>query len=159
MPKNNLLIQLEKLLQTELDALLKAAATAKDGATNEESKPENKYDTRALESSYLAGAQKFRADEVAGKLHMLSNAKLKDFGGQDPIASTALVEIAIGKTKSLLFVFNIAAGFKLQLDGRPVTGVSLQSSIGEALLDRSVGDFVTVGEGKDSIEYEIISIQ
>jgi transcription elongation GreA/GreB family factor len=40
-----------------LDATAAITAMARDEATNEETRPENKYDTRALEASYLAAGQ------------------------------------------------------------------------------------------------------
>lgn len=52
--------QLEKDLQTAIAA----AVATYEAATHEESKPENEYDTRGLEASYLAGAQSKRAGEI-----------------------------------------------------------------------------------------------
>lgn len=44
-------------LEQELAQLRLSAKAAESAATDEESKPENEYDTRALEASYLAEAQ------------------------------------------------------------------------------------------------------
>ena len=51
------MVQLIKQINDELEVIKKSAEIAHDDATHEESRAENKYDTRGLESSYLAGAQ------------------------------------------------------------------------------------------------------
>src|SRR4029079_11978947 len=69
-----------------------AAEAAREAATHEESKPENDKDTRALEASYLAGAQAARARELKAVLNALSFLPLRAFGAGDPIDLSALVE-------------------------------------------------------------------
>ena len=44
-------------LSTELDAVERVAAMARDEASSAETKQEGKYDTRATEASYLARGQ------------------------------------------------------------------------------------------------------
>ena len=69
--KKELIQKLILSLEEELLALKTAAQATYQAATHEESKPENEYDTFALEASYLAGAQAKRAgqiDEIIAKL-------------------------------------------------------------------------------------------
>ena len=44
-----------------------AAKDAKENATGEETKSDGKYDTRAIEAAYLAGAQAKQAEKLANK--------------------------------------------------------------------------------------------
>ena len=63
------LIELKRQHQT----LFNSALEAKSAATDEESKAENKYDTRGLEASYLAGAQAKRTTELEETIKVISD--------------------------------------------------------------------------------------
>ena len=64
MDKRKIIEAIRRQLEKDLNVLKEAALIAYEAATNEESKPENEYDTRALEASYIAGAQAKRAGEL-----------------------------------------------------------------------------------------------
>ena len=51
-------------LRAQLAALETMVGASRDEATNAESRPENKYDTRALEASYLAAGQGARLADL-----------------------------------------------------------------------------------------------
>ena len=51
-------------LAAELEGYARSARAALEGATDEQNKAENKYDTRGLEASYLARGQSAQATEV-----------------------------------------------------------------------------------------------
>ena len=53
MTKEKLLRQIIALLSDDLDLLTSAARAAHAAATHEECIPDNKYDTTALEASYI----------------------------------------------------------------------------------------------------------
>ena len=53
MRKTAVIAAVRNALEAELRALVAAASLALDEATSEESKAENKYDTRSLKASYL----------------------------------------------------------------------------------------------------------
>ena len=56
--------QIIAALTSELDGYKRSARSAHEEATSEQSKAENKYDTRGLEAAYLAGAQSRQAAEA-----------------------------------------------------------------------------------------------
>src|SRR5690606_28022446 len=76
--KQEILAALRIQAEAELTQLKAAAAATHDAATNEESKPENQYDTRALEASYLADAQAKRVMEMEEVLHSLRSVQGKE---------------------------------------------------------------------------------
>ena len=78
MKKEDLLKKLIQKVTENLESLTQSALDAKAAATDEEAKPENKYDTRALESSYLAEAQSVRVGELKRALHGLQNFQMKN---------------------------------------------------------------------------------
>ncbi|MGE4130769.1 MAG: hypothetical protein AB7F86_03980 [Bdellovibrionales bacterium] len=130
----------------ELEALTAAAKATYEAATHEESKPENEYDTRGLEASYLAGAQAKRVSEIREVLSQFKTLEFKDFGPGDRVLATALVEVSIdGKNNSLLFMPK-GGGVSLQLEGKTIQIVTPHSLLGEAILGAKVGD---------EVEYEV----
>lgn len=156
--KAELLGQIEGHLRSELASLTRSAENARDAATNEESKPENKYDTRGLEASYLAGAQKQRADELELKIQLLAELQCRTFDKNDPIAATAVVELEENDVKMLVFLLNLGAGYELKFQNRPVKCISTQSVIGQALIGKFVGDFISAGPAGKEKEYQIVDL-
>jgi hypothetical protein len=100
MTKRELIQNFIAYLEDELQTLTAAAKATYEAATHEESKPENQYDTRALEASYLAGAQAQRVSEIQDILRLFQTLEFKTFTSHDRVLSTALVEVAIDDKKS-----------------------------------------------------------
>jgi Transcription elongation factor, GreA/GreB, C-term len=140
-------------------AMLRSSVSAVvDAATNTESKPENKYDTRALEASYLAGAQQERLDELKGMRRVLSSTELKSFEDLSPLTSTAVVELDCDGTVSWCFLLPFAAGYTLDFEAnKKVNTVSIDSPLGQALIGKYKGDFVSITVAGKEREYEILS--
>ena len=132
---------------------------AQDEATNEESKPEGKYDTRALEASYLAGAQQERLNELRGVRQYLAALPLKTFTPKEPVAATALVELDSNGSRSLCFLLQYGAGYTIDLpDGRRVKTVTIKSPLGQAISGKVQGDFIVVAVAGRETEYEITGV-
>ena len=73
MNKKKLISYLAEKIAQELTAITEAAKNTYDVATHEDNKPENKYDTRGLEASYLAGAQAKRVVDMKEVLAIFEN--------------------------------------------------------------------------------------
>jgi transcription elongation GreA/GreB family factor len=156
--KNQLVMQLVPLIEDEMRVLQKSLDSASEAATHPEAKPENKYDTRGLEASYLAGAQRERLQELRSMLLLLQNMPLRDFAEDDKIGPTALVELEQDGRSSLYFILPLGAGFALQWEGQPVLVVTPQAPLGQALLNKMVGDVVKVKAGTAVKEYEVVRV-
>lgn len=128
-------------LNRELTTITEAAFEAREAATNEESKAENKYDTRGLEASYLAGAQAKRAGELRDFINKLSKVNIRDYSDGSPIESTAFVKLEDedGEEKNI-FIVPREGGAKVSLDGVPVLLISPDSPLGKELWQKFVGD-------------------
>ncbi len=101
MNKRDLILAIIEKLENEMIVLKQAALNTLEAATHEESKPENEYDTRGLEASYLAGAQAKRVGEIDQALQVFRATALKEFSAKDPIHTSALVEILLDGKKNL----------------------------------------------------------
>jgi len=64
MNKRVLIKKIVARLTEELEVYFRAARASRAEATHEQSKAENKYDTRGLEASYLARGQSRQAAEI-----------------------------------------------------------------------------------------------
>lgn len=156
-------------LQEEHAAALAAAKATYEAATNEESKPENEYDTRGLEASYLAGAQAKRVSALEEIFYLFKNTNLRDFTNADKIASTALVELSLDEgisaqpknppKKLYVFLMGKGGGETLNIQNKQIQVITPSSPLGEALVGLGVGDVASIDFGKITKEFEVISIQ
>lgn len=156
--KIELIDQMKDILGREHRTIKASADAASDEATHEESRPENKYDTRGLEASYLAGAQSARAAELEAMLEHLGRVVCRAFSNLDKIAPMAVVEVEHDEKVSLFFVVHAGAGLILKYDERTVVTVSIQSPMGRALLGKGVGDLISITTSVGTKDYEVISV-
>lgn len=120
----------------------RAADDAREAATHEEAKPENDKDTRALEASYLAGAQAARARELEGAIKATRAMALLDLRGKAIQASALVVLEDEDEVRTTYFVAPFGGGAKLTVGGEPVQVVTPQSPLGGALLGRTEGEAI-----------------
>ena len=145
-------------IESELAALKEAARATAEAATHEESKPENEYDTRALEASYLAGAQSKRIVEMEAVLGECKQLRPRTFKAFEPIAATALVRVRSNKKEFTFLLLNKGGGMTVEVAGQKIQIITPQSPLGEALLGQKVGDTAVVEKSQQTLEYEILSI-
>lgn len=158
MNKKNLLEALKDQLEKDLLIVKEAVRATREAATHEESKPENEYDTRALEASYLAGAQAKRVAEIEELISMCKFVQLKDFGDDDGVASTAVVQVESHGKKSWLFFLPKGGGTFVPFESKNIQVITPASPLGEALVGLQAGDIATVESGHQSKDYKIISV-
>lgn len=155
--KAQLLSELIDRARIELGKLEEAAKSHRDFATDQEFKAESKYDTRALEASYLASAEAKRVEELKLEIQILEEV--------DPNASTKLGEISIGalvellhqEQKRLYFLIPTAGGTILKVKDEAILVVSVFSPIGNALLGLKTGDVFEVETPKETRNYKVLS--
>ena len=141
MDKAPLFSALRDRLARELKVVKAAADAAREGATHEEAKPENEYDTRALEQSYLAGAQAARAEALAVSLTALERFHPPRFGEDDPIRVGAAVVVEDEDAASHRYLLcEVGGGTKLDVHGQRWVVLTPSSPLGRALIGRRVGD-------------------
>lgn len=157
--KAQLLNSMIQILEKDLIALIEAAKTSHEAATNEESQPENEYDTRALEASYIAGAQSKRAFEIEEALSYCRGLQIRNFNKTDAIQVSAIIELQSEDKTQIVFLMPKGAGITLDYQDLKVKVITGQSPLGQVLIGQKMGQVITVDTSKDSIEYEILDIQ
>src|SRR5947209_980554 len=138
--KKSLISKIIAHLAGELALYAKAARAAHAEATHEQSKAENKYDTRGLEASYLARGQSRQAAETAFAMQQFESLSVHAFGPQDPIDLSALVELEGNGERSIYFIGPSGGGTELRHEQKAVLVITPQSPLGQQLVGRRQGD-------------------
>lgn len=138
--KSELLKALIARTEGELATALAAQKSAQQGATHEESRPENDKDTRAVESSYLARGQALRVVELETALNTLAAFTPREYPEAASAGLGALVSVEAGGQLSHYFLVPAGGGGEVCLDDLRVKPVTLQTPVGQALLGKQVGD-------------------
>jgi len=159
MNKNPLIESIIARLKHNQELLLKAARTAHQAATDPENRPDNKYETLALESSYIAQGQANRAQELQQALDLYSNLTVRQFSDTDQVYLTALVVLESAKgNRRTLFLGPAAGGLKVDLNNNEVVVITPDSPLGRDLIGKEVGDVIEIKVGNSLIEYELIDL-
>lgn len=146
-------------LSSDLQAVNLSAQSAHEAATHEESKAEDAHDTRGLEASYLAGAQKKRSLELNNQITMFRLLPTAVLPQGSKVKAGALVELNRGNRSSFYFLVQEGGGITVDCEGVRVNVVSANSPMGEQLVDLQVGDSVELTQAGATIEYLIKEIQ
>jgi transcription elongation GreA/GreB family factor len=156
--KQELIAVIREQLTIDLEVQFSAARATLDAATNEESKPENEYDTRGLEASYLAGAQGKRINEIQEQLTIYKFLQVRDFAPSDAISTTAVVGVECDGKPTWLFLVTKGGGLSVRFQDRTIQTITAQSPLGEALIGLKMGDTAIVEQGGKIREYDILTV-
>ena len=137
-------------LKDQQAVLSKAVQTAAEATTHAEAKQEGKYDTRAIEASYLAGAQAERLADLDQKIAKLE--RLAVVGNEsERIKVTSLVCIDDEESgKRWYMILPGAAGINVSLQSINITILSPESKLGTELLGKIPGEEVELAVGRVS---------
>lgn len=145
-------------LSQDLEIIFSAARTAHEASTHEENAPDNKYDTLALEASYVAQGQANRAAQLRNSIEIyrqLNVAALPD----DSIRLTSLVTLEDGNGATrILFIGPAEGGLKIDQEGVPLVVITPGSPMGRELLGKRSGDSIEIETGSTRSEYAIVAV-
>ncbi|MDA8427727.1 MAG: transcription elongation factor GreAB [Geobacteraceae bacterium] len=159
MNKKDILQHIVEQLSHDLGIQYNAALTAHEASTHEENIPDNKYETLALEASYLAQGQANRAQEIRRALETYKQLTLQVFDDSSAIGLTALVTLAgdDGTTRTV-FIGPLEGGLKVVCQQTDVVVITPASPLGRDLLGKCVGDQVRIGVGRSLSEFDIVQV-
>jgi transcription elongation GreA/GreB family factor len=161
MNKPDILRLIIEQLTHDLAVQFNAAVTAHEASTHEENIPDNKYETLALEASYVAQGQANRAQEIRRALEAYKQLLLRQFDDGSAIGLTALVTLtADDDTTRSVFIGPLEGGMKVTdpLTGTEIVVITPASPLGRDLIAKSVGDRVSIGIGSNCKEFEIVEV-
>jgi len=155
--KTELLQSIIARLSHDLDVHFTAAKTAHEASRHEENIPDNKYDTLALEASYVAQGQANRAHQLRKSIEIYR--QLQPQSAVDTVRLTSLVtlEDAAGTIK-IVFIGPAEGGLKIEQQGKEIVVITPGSPLGRELLGKRRADSVEIEAGAGRTEYEIVEV-
>ncbi|WP_282174407.1 GreA/GreB family elongation factor [Vibrio diabolicus] len=145
-------------LEEKLQVAHASAQRAIDAATDEETVPEHKYDTLALEAAYLAHGQAMRIQESEDELRQYRALVTRDFKGA-PVGVGAYVVL---EDENLLekhfFVGPCSGGLTVKYQAQEVFVLTAKSPLGRALFRKEEGDEIDVKIGEKTTCYEVVTV-
>lgn len=158
MNKQALLKKVVARLRDELSLYAKAARSARAEATDEQSKAENKYDTRGLEASYLARGQSRQAAEITAAITELEAMTPRAFAPGEPIQPGALVTLEVGRERLHYFLLPRGGGTEVTAGGTEILVITPQSPVGQAVLNKAQGLVLELEFGGPRQKYRIVEV-
>ena len=159
MNKLTLMQQLRSAIMERIVAFERSAQNAHAEATDEQNKAESKYDTRALEASYLAEGQTRQAAEAEQSFLQLEAFEPRVFGVDDLVDIGALLELeARDKVCEWYFLAPCAGGTELEFEGRRVLVLTAQSPLGSQLIGARRGGKVVIKIGAGRSDFRVKSL-
>lgn len=145
-------------LNKELARYTVSMQSAHAEATDEQSKAENKYDTRGLEASYLARGQSQQAADVMQAIHDYQALAERLFEPKEPIGIGALVQLEGGNRNIVYFVGPRAGGIEIDCDGQTVVVITPNSPLGKQLIGRKQAERLQITIGGTSESYQVVLV-
>ncbi len=138
--KAALIQQIVAALEAELEGYARSARAAHAEATDEQSKAENKYDTRGLEASYLARGVSRQAAETREAIQHFQAIECREFGPSEAIDIGSLVELEDREGRAVYFIGPRAGGIEIAHGGKKILVITPQSPLGRQLIGKKRGD-------------------
>lgn len=129
-------------LAAELENYARSAKAAHAEATDEQSKAENKYDTRGLEASYLARGQSQQAAQVIEAVQQYQALEPRAWAAKEPVDLGALVEVELAGERTWYFLGPRAGGTEVTVGRATVVVITPTSPLAEKLTGRREGEAV-----------------
>lgn len=166
--KQGLLALLCAHLQQDIDATMAAVNEAHALASHEQSKPENQYDTLALEAAYLAHGQSERIAELQRQLMLLNHFEFSDYDEDSRISVGAVVcleDLTQGAEGELqwLWILPVAGGIALKCEDlnkleQGIRTITPEAPLAEKLMGSHVGEELELQLGHKKKQFEIIEL-
>lgn len=140
MTKADLFPRAITILEDQFAIMRHALKESRDNASGDETKSEGKYDTRATEAAYLAGAQAEQAEHMADAIAILKAFTAPDYELTDPIGPGALVETDLDGETSFYLLSPAGGGTTLDFLGCELTLLTPDAPLYQQLLNRKAGE-------------------
>ncbi|NVD07348.1 transcription elongation factor [Vibrio sp. JPW-9-11-11] len=144
-------------LQQKRVVAQRSAQRAMESATDDETVPEHKYDTLALEASYLAHGQAMRVQECEQEIEQFKQLSLVEASEYIRLGCAVLL-LDLDDNPLWFFIAPCCGGLKIPFADSFVMLVTFDSPLGAALKGKQVGDEVSYRIGERNHCYQIETI-
>lgn len=143
-------------LESRLEIAQSATQRAIDAATDEETVPEHKYDTLALEASYLAHGQAVRVQECEDDIQCYRDLVLRD---NERVAMSSFLSVIDEQDQTkYFFIGPRVGGLSVEWNDKHIAILTPSAPLGAALMGKEVGDEVEFSVAGSHFIYEIVSV-
>ena len=151
-----MITQMESDLATLNASLLENVETE----THEENIARSKYETLALEASYLVQGQSRRSEELEQAIEVLRNFELKSFDAMTKVDMSALVtlEFEEGVQRTVLLA-PVGGAIKVEVEGREISLMTPQSPMGRAIMGHYLNDIVELTVAGKVKDYDLVGLE
>ncbi|HAS6970230.1 TPA: transcription elongation factor [Vibrio parahaemolyticus] len=129
-----------------------------DAATDEETVPEHKYDTLALEASYLAHGQAMRVQESEDELRQYRSMVIRDFTDAPIGVGAYVVLVDENNIEKHFFIGPCSGGLTVAWQDQEVFVLTAKSPLGRALLGKEEGEEFEMKIGDKTTCYEVVTV-
>ena len=136
----------------------RSARATQAEATDEQSQPEHKYDTRGLEAAYLAHGQSRQAAEAEEAIEAFRTLPLREFGPGEAIDLGALIELEEGGNRTFYFIGPRAGGTEIEYNQSTILVITPQSPLGRQLMGAKQTDRLQIEIGGVRNEYRVLLV-
>ncbi|MGR5131375.1 GreA/GreB family elongation factor [Vibrio alfacsensis] len=154
--------ELVQIIITQLEDKLHIAHAstqrAIDAATDEQTVPEHKYDTLALEASYLAHGQAMRVQESEEELRQYRSLIIRDFTDAPVAVGAYVVLMDDNDVEKAFFIGPCSGGLTIEWQGKEVFVLTAKSPLGHALIGKEEGDEVDVKINNKTKCYDVVTV-
>jgi transcription elongation GreA/GreB family factor len=157
--KRTILARIIEQLTGELENLAGASRAMHADASDEQNKAEDKYDTRGLETAYLASSQARQATETEQALAAYQQLTPGKFTAKSPIALGALVELASRGERTWYFLGPAGGGVEIKRGNTEVLVITPESPLGGQLIGKQVGDQIKLQTRGPAEEFQIVTVR
>lgn len=153
--KRKVILAVIEKIEAEMNVLRAAIQDAHTAATHEETQAKSKYDTFALESSYLANGQTKRFGELEAALTYFKSIQSAPVSQR--IGFNTLVRLSKNeKEPSTVLLAKHGGGIQVQVGKESITVITDASPLGGQLMGANRGDVFEIKAKGLETEYEVI---
>lgn len=145
MGKAEVIAEVVRRMRERHGRMLAAGRAAEAYAKDEESRPEDKYDTRSLEASYLAAGQARQVEELAEAIRILEEWHPPVIGEDSEIGLGTLVEAEVDGELVFFLMAPAGGGTAIRHLGCDLTVLTMDSPLAQRLAGRRAGDTLDGG--------------
>lgn len=135
MDRKSVVTSILQHLEKEVGFYRELAEKERLNAIDGEIKQEGKYDTRAIEAGYLAGAQKRRLEEVQIEQQKFQSLKLENYSSSSYSLCSLLKLEKDGESAFWVFISPFSGAHELQIDQEKVQVISKETPLAKRILN------------------------
>ena len=157
MDKPTLKAALLTRLDDDIDAALASSRSAQETASHEDNKPENQYDTLALEAAYLAHGQSERILRLQKERISLAKWPMPE-KGEPLVRNGSLLKLMSEDDETRWLFITPVGGYQLLAEGQKILVISQQTPLAKKLMGKQEGEALDLTFNGVTTEWELAEL-